>query len=106
MKTILKDILPGVAMLVGVFMLYVIGFNEHGAMFDAFSPSPPALLDTPYCELDMQDQETIESMRAEILEESEEKQAEIMAAVLILEVAESTKPCISINEFAEMHGEL
>jgi hypothetical protein len=106
MKTIIKDILPGAVMLVGVFMLYVIGFNEHGAMFDAFKSSPPALLDTPYCELDMQDQATIESMRAEIQDESEEKQAEIMAAVLILEIAESTKPCISINEFVDMNGEL
>jgi hypothetical protein len=106
MKTILKDILPGAVMLVGVFMLYVIGFNEHGAMFDAFRPSPPALLDTPYCELDMQDQGTIESMRAEIQDESEEKQAEIMAAVLIMEVAEDIKPCVSLNEFIEMNGEL
>lgn len=106
MKTIIKDILPGVAMLVGVFMLYVIGFNEHKAMFDAFWPSPPALLDTPYCELDMQDQATIESMRAEIQNESEEKQAEIMAAVIIMEIAEGVKPCVSINEFTEMHGEL
>ena len=88
-------------------MLYVIGFGEHKAMFDAFGfSSPPALLDTPYCELDMQDQATIESMRAEIQDESEEKQAEIMAAVLILEIADGVKPCVSINEFTEMHGEL